>query len=151
MQKLGETLIIIIYSYSVYIYSDSVYIKRKDHSIYNIYHTVISLYTHFQTNHKSRGSYVHRFPPPLLQSINSKMILIIHSSPGIELLSLYCLCILCLPIYVRHFSVLNMHMHMHTSDSIQMEAKSLIQQKRENMVHNNLFCCIRFFLGKFCL
>ncbi len=40
----------------IIIYSDSFYIKRREHIIYNIYHTVISLYTHFQANHKSRGS-----------------------------------------------------------------------------------------------
>ncbi len=34
----------------------SVYIKRKEHIIYNIYHTVISLYIHFHANHKSHSS-----------------------------------------------------------------------------------------------
>ncbi len=84
----------------------SFYIKRREHIIYNIYNTVISLYTHFQANHKSGGTNlvgVHRFPPPFLQSINSNMTLIIYSSPGIELLSLYCLCMLCLMIFPIHF------------------------------------------------
>ncbi len=43
------------YYYYYHLFRLSVYIKRKEHIIYNIYHTVISLYTHFQANHKSGG------------------------------------------------------------------------------------------------